>query len=91
VKWKPSRPLCWQLPLAEIERVTFFKRDELTTDLICCDVQAVGRDWFFHEEMVGWELLLDRLKGLPGFRTDWFSAISQPAFVSAETVAFQRH
>lgn len=79
-----------QLPLAKIDRVTFFKRDELTTDLICCDVQAAGRDWLFHEEMVGWELLLDRLKGLPSFQDDWFSAVSQPPFVSATTVAFQR-
>jgi aminoglycoside phosphotransferase len=45
-----------QLPLAEIERVTFFKRDELTSDLICCNVQAAGRGWLFHEEMTGWEL-----------------------------------
>ena len=79
-----------QLPLAEIDRVMFFKRDELTADLICCDVQAAGHNWLFHEEMVRWELLLDRLGGLPGFRADWLSAVSQPPFASATTVAFQR-
>jgi hypothetical protein len=30
--------LCEQLPLAEIAKVTFLKRNEVTTDLICCDV-----------------------------------------------------
>jgi hypothetical protein len=28
------------LPLGQIESVTFYKRDEITTDLICCDVQV---------------------------------------------------
>ena len=30
-----------RLPLTQIDKVTFYKRDEVTTDLICCDV-AVG-------------------------------------------------
>jgi hypothetical protein len=79
-----------RLSLTEIDRITFFKRDELTTDLLCCDVQRNGQNWFFHEEMPGWDLLLDHLKGLPGFREDWFATVSQPAFVSAETIAFRR-
>ena len=79
-----------QLPLTDIDRVTFFNRDELTTDLICCNVQAAGREWLFHEEMVGWEALLDHLKNLPDFRNDWFSAVSQPPFATAKTVAFEK-
>lgn len=82
--------LLTQLPLTEIDRVTFFKRDELTTDLLCCDVQLNGQDWFFHEEMAGWDLLLMHLKDLPGFREDWFAAVSHPAFISAEMIAFRR-
>jgi len=31
-----------QLPLENIDRVAFYKRDELTTDLICCDVERRG-------------------------------------------------
>lgn len=31
-----------QLPLSAIEKVVFFKRDEWTTDLICCEVEAAG-------------------------------------------------
>lgn len=79
-----------QLPLAKIIAVTFFKRDEIATDLICCDVEIDGKVWTFHEEVEGWDLLLQYLEGLPGFRTDWFSAVSKPAFASCETVAFRR-
>ena len=79
-----------QLSLTEIDRVTFFKRDELTTDLLCCDVQLNGQHWFFHEGMGGWDLLLDHLKGLPGFREDWFAAVSHPAFEAAEMTAFRK-
>jgi len=80
-----------QLPLSEINKVTFYKRDEITTDLICCDVEMGGDIWPFHEELVGWELLLDHLRELPGFRDDWSAAVSQPPFATSETVAFSRH
>ena len=79
-----------QLPLSEIERVTFYKRDELTTDLICCEVSAANRDWFFHEEAQGWQLLLNHLAALTGFDADWFATVSQPPFERSETIAYQR-
>jgi hypothetical protein len=79
-----------QLPLAEVELVTFYKRDELTTDLICCEVRVASRDWFFHEEATGWKLLLDHLAALPGFDADWFSSVSKVPFERSETIAFKR-
>ena len=79
-----------QLPLAEIENVTFYKRDQITTDLIFCDVQTGDKVWTFHEELVGWNLLLQHLRKLPGFRADWYAAVSQPPFAASETVAFHR-
>lgn len=79
-----------QLPLSEIDKVTFYKRDEVTTDLICCDVEMNGEVWPFHEELVGWDLLLDHLRKLPSFRDDWFAVVSQPPFATSETVAFSR-
>ena len=79
-----------QLPLADIGRVTFYKRDELTTDLICCEVEACGQTWFFHEEADGWEEFLCYLERLPNFRTDWPQAVGHPAFAANETVAFER-
>jgi hypothetical protein len=79
-----------QVPLKEIGKVTFYKRDELTTDLICFDVLVGDEVWTFHEELDGWDLLIDHLEGLPGFRGDWFAAVSQPPFAMCETVAFSR-
>jgi hypothetical protein len=79
-----------QLPLRQIEVVTFYKRDELTTDLICCDVQIGGETFFFHEEAEGWDLLIKHLEQLPGFRSDWYASVSQPPFSLSTTVAFRR-
>ena len=84
-----SHMLC-QLPLAEIDRVTFHKRDEITTDLICCDVTVDGKVFTFHEELVGWDLLLQHLYKLPSFRTDWYAAVSKPPFATSEMEAFSR-
>lgn len=79
-----------QLPLADIAKVTFYKRDEITSDLIRCDVVAAGSAWAFNEEDVGRDLLLQHLYKLPDFQTDWYAAVSQPPFATSETVAFSR-
>jgi len=79
-----------RLPLHQIKVVTFYKRDQLTTDLICCDVQIGEQTWFFHEEARGWDLLIRHLAQLPGFRADWYAAVSQPPFSPCITVAFRR-
>jgi hypothetical protein len=79
-----------RLPLPAIERVTFFKRDELTTDLICCEIQASGQSWLFHEEAEGWDALVRYLERLPRFRSDWYSSVVQPPFAPSETIAFTR-
>ncbi|MCW3796963.1 hypothetical protein OMW55_03975 [Sphingomonas sp. BN140010] len=79
-----------QLPLSEIAKVTFYKRDELTTDLICVDVLVGEQVWTFHEELGGWDALIGHLERLPTFDDGWFAAVSQPAFVANVTVAFSR-
>ena len=78
------------LPLSDIQRVTFYKRDEITSDLICCDVEIAGETWTFHEDLNGWQVLVEYLECLPGFQTDWFAAVSQRPFSKSETVAFSR-
>jgi hypothetical protein len=78
------------LSLPEIDQVVFYKRDEITTDLICCDISVGGQTRIFHEEMAGWDLLIRHLEDLPGFRGDWFAAVSQPPFSASETIAFLR-
>jgi hypothetical protein len=78
------------LDVKTIDRVTFFKRDELTTDLICCEIEAGGTTWFAHEEAPDWQALLARLEALPGFRRDWFEQVAQPPFAPNAFVAFAR-
>jgi hypothetical protein len=79
-----------QLPLPEICAVIFYKRDEITTDLICCDVEVAGHKWTFHEESAGWSDLIGHLSALPSFRGDWYEAVVNPPFATAETIAFDR-
>jgi len=76
--------------LAEVSRVEFYKRDELTTDLLCCEVTAGGDVHFSHEEAEGWDDLLEGLRALPGFETDWFALVSQPPLEESRICAFER-
>ena len=82
--------LLGRLPLTDIAKVTFYKRDEIATDLICCEVTTVDGAWTFNEEITGWNLLVEHLESLPGFRGDWFAAVSHPPFETSETVAYGR-
>jgi hypothetical protein len=77
------------LPLDAIRSVVFFKRDLLTYDLICCEVDVAGRLWEFDEEMEGWETATAHLAQLPNFRSDWIAAVMKPAFESCRTVAYK--
>lgn len=75
----------------EIERIEAYKRDEFTTDLICCDVFTghgeSARVWFIHEEMLGFEDLIQRLAALGGHE-NWYADIMLPAFAENRTVIF---
>ena len=79
-----------EVPLARIDKVTFYKLDEITTDLICCAVTVDDGVWTFHEDMACWDALIAHLRRLPGFHADWYAAVVQPAFETCETVAFSR-
>ena len=80
--------------LDDICKVTFYKRDEITTDLICCDVEVAGADgpktWFNHEESDSWGTWTNQLSMLPGFDSDWLAKVCTPAFEPSVTVAYER-
>ena len=78
------------LPNAAIERVVFYKRDEIATDLICCEVWASGETFFAHEEAPVWKSLLTKLEALPGFDSDWPQSVVLPPFERCETIAYDR-
>jgi hypothetical protein len=79
--------------LAKVSKVEFYKRDELTTDLICCDITVAGKAGaeeviFAHEDMPHWDELIHKLEFLGGFDVEWFSEVSQPAFAESRYMAF---
>lgn len=78
------------VPLATITEVRFYKRDEWTTDLICCEIATDEKTWFFHEETDVWEPLMDCLKRLGGFDHNWISKVTNPAFKTCLYVAYRR-
>jgi len=68
--------------------VEFFKRDELTTDLICCEVMDGSVVHFAHEEASDWQALISSLSSLPGFDVDRFAKVTQPTFAESRYLAF---
>jgi hypothetical protein len=77
-------------PLTSVTRVEFFKRDELTSDLICCELLADDRIAFFHEEMPYWYTMIAELEKLDGFRAGWIAAVSSPPFAESRFVAYEK-
>lgn len=82
------------IALDTIQEVSFFKRDELTTDLVCCEVVVRGEGgdmtWFFHEEAPEWGDVLKLVEQLPGFDREWPSKVMRPPLAEKRTVAFDR-
>jgi hypothetical protein len=75
----------------EINGVVAFKRDLLTTDLIC--LRFTNGEWNveINEEMSGWTALIDALPTyLPGTLapSDWWDRVSHPAFAANPVVLF---
>ena len=88
------RPDLPPIALGDIEEIVFFKRDELTTDLMCCEI-TVSADkgeetWFLHEEIPGFDDLVMHLERLPTFDRNWRDAVVQPPFADNRTVAFRK-
>ena len=76
--------------LQDISRAEFYKRDELTSDLVCCEVTAADVLHFTHEEAPDWTELVEALQALPGFDASWFAKVSQPPFEESRIIAFER-
>jgi len=80
--------------LDDVAEIVIYKRDELTTDLICCDIttQSNGtpRTWFVHEDTSGFEELMRFFETLQGFRSNWRQEVVLPPFAAKRTVVFRR-
>lgn len=79
------------LSFSDIAEIAIYKRDEIVTDLICCDLSMIdGRVWTFHEEMPGFDDLITAFERQPGFAADWRDAVVRPAFAENCMVVFRR-
>jgi|WetSurMetagenome_2_1015567.scaffolds.fasta_scaffold213229_2 hypothetical protein len=69
---------------ADVKKVTVFKRDLLTVDLICLTFElSTNTSVELNEEMAGWDDLTKRLPDyLPGCTKweEWFMKVFKPAF-----------
>ena len=78
----------------DVVRVRAYKRDDLTVDTICLDIEVRdGGRWSLNEEAPGWEDFLEAAeRALPGMRpfATWFASVSRPPFAASEMVVFER-
>jgi hypothetical protein len=80
---------------SEIIEIIAFKKDLLTTDLICFEFKTSSAKevvyFVIHEEMVGFDKLADHLKLiLPGFNANWRQLVVLPPFASNSNLIYRR-
>ena len=77
-----------------VSKIAFFKRDELTTDLVCCEItiDKVGEPavWFLHEESNEWADILLEMENLKGFDKSWCEKVILPAFAENRIIVFSK-
>jgi len=80
--------------LDDVSAVIAYKIDELTTDLVCCDIVTSSGEGeqirTVHEELPGFENLMARLEALPGFNRKWREAVILPPFAENRTIIYER-
>ena len=77
----------------DVSRVVAFKRDALTSDLLCLAIERGDQLIELNEDMGGWNELLDRLSSyLPGALSgqEILGAIVQPPFSANPTTVYDR-
>lgn len=76
----------------QVQRVTAWKLDRLTTDLVCVEIvsgEAPGSlARTLTEDIPGFEALMRRLESLPGFDADWRAKVLLPPFRDCRTTIF---
>jgi hypothetical protein len=82
--------LSWQ----DTSKIQAIKRDLYSIDLICLIIfLSENKPVEIHEEMDGWESLVDKLpQYLPGCQAfeNWFAAVAFPAFKENRTTIYER-
>jgi|GEM_PF-2430653 len=85
---------CIEVSWQSIVRLLAFKRDLLTTDLICMAIETEDGAYVeINEEMIGWQRTMTHLsEHLPAAIpwADWWPATAFPAFATNPTVVYNR-
>ncbi|MCX5804628.1 MAG: hypothetical protein NT010_00985 [Proteobacteria bacterium] len=78
----------------KIFKIIAFKRDLLTTDIVCFAIEVREQDTSniieINEEIAGFDTLDERLSQIPGFMSNWREFVIKPPFARQETVIFEK-
>ena len=78
----------------DVQHVRAFKRDELTSDLVCVELRVAKDSYLLvHEEMPGWDEFLEVAEvALPYMRPrrEWEPHVVARPFAASEQVLFRR-
>ncbi|MBB4861175.1 hypothetical protein HNO88_004529 [Novosphingobium chloroacetimidivorans] len=81
--------------LDEVSAIVAYKIDELTTDLVCCDIVTGSGDGeqirTIHEELPGFGAAMRHFESLPGFDRQWRDTAILPPFATNRTLIYSRH
>lgn len=80
--------------LDEVSAIVAYKLDEITTDLVCCDIVTGAGDGeqirTIHEELLGFDAAMVGFDVLPGFDRKWRDAVILPPSAANRTVIYSR-
>lgn len=89
-----SGSICLSVVFDEVLEITAFKRDLLTTDIVCFAIKTYHKGRItvveINEEMPGFDTLSEKLSSLPGYVSNWRQLVVEPAFKENRTVIFSR-
>ncbi|MFD1162574.1 hypothetical protein [Hwangdonia seohaensis] len=81
-----------QFQWSEIEKLTGFKVDRLTTDNICLKIESKTKTVYATEEFQGWRNFIDKMiNEFPQVDKIWEGIIAKPAFKRNETELYNRN
>lgn len=78
---------------AEIRKIVAFKRDLVTSDIVCLEFHLLGTDQVFevNDDVGGFWDLVRRLKEVfPSSDQEWEAAVIRPAFARNARLIFER-
>ena len=80
--------------MEDINVISAFKRDMLTTDLVCFEIEYCREKKpvviEINEEMADFDLLAERISQMKGFVPNWRELVIKPPFATQRTCVYKR-